>query len=111
MNKYEKALELLDKYNQDIISEQLRKNKNEQLIEQVLEIDFEQLNQLYNQTKLKKEIKRNKISSIEHTNRIQNEEELRRVGEEIVRKGKYAVVTMAGGQRNKVRSFRTKRNF
>lgn len=111
MNKYEKALELLNRYNQDIILEQLRKNKNEQLIEQVLEIDFEQLNQLYNQTKLKKELKKYKISSIEHTNIIENEEELREAGEEIVRKGKYAVVTMAGGQRYKTRTFWTKRHF
>ena len=43
MNKYEQSIELLNKYNQPKLKKELEKNKNEQLIDQILSIDFEQI--------------------------------------------------------------------
>jgi len=41
----------------------------------------------------------------------EEKEYFEKIGENIIRNGKYAVVTMAGGQRNKTRTHRPKRNF
>ena len=43
MNNYEKAIQLLEKYNQPILKSELEKNKNEKLIQKILSINFEQL--------------------------------------------------------------------
>ena len=104
MDRLKECLELLAKYEQDIVLEELEKNNNEELIEQVLKIDFKQLEKLYNQTKIENQFTKDIIEPIEYTKEIKNEEEVRKIGEEIIKQGKYAVVTMAGGQRNKVRT-------
>lgn len=104
MDKYKEAIKLLNKYNQDMIIKELERNNSELLIEQIMNINFEQLEKLYNQTKDEKKYKEDKIEPIEYTNEIEKEEEIRKIGEDIIRKGKYAVVTMAGGQRNKIRA-------
>lgn len=104
MDKYEEAIKILAKYNQDNIIKELERNNSELLIEQIMNINFEQLERLYNQAKNEKEYQEDKIEPIEYTNKIENEEEIEKIGEDIIRKGKYAVVTMAGGQRNKTRA-------
>lgn len=109
MDKYNEAIQILKKYKQDKILEELKKNKNGALIEQILKIDFNQLKNLYNQATCKKEFKNDIIEPIKCTEKV--EDEIINIGEDIIRKGKYAVVTMAGGQRNKTRTFRPKRNF
>ena len=98
MDKLKKCLELLAKYKQDIVLEELKRNNNEELIKQILEIDFEQLEKLYNQTKSESEFKDDVIESIEYTKELENEQEIRKIGEEVIKQGKYAVITMAGGQ-------------
>lgn len=104
MNKLKECLELLTKYEQDLVLEELKRNNNEELIKQILEIDFEELQKLYNQTKNENQFTNDIIEPIEYTKEIENEAEVRRIGEKIIKKGKYAVVTMAGGQRNKIRT-------
>lgn len=79
-------------------------NQKENLIKEIENIDFEQLNELYNISKRN----RDKIIEsciIEHTSFVdkykgdkQKLEEYKEKGEEIIKKGEYAVVTMAGGQ-------------
>ncbi len=98
MNKIDKAREILKKYNQNHI-----KNIDEKLADQILKIDFEQLQELYEQANSKtlesdidniepvKAINPNKISKEEIENYI-------KIGEENVRAGKFAVAIMAGGQ-------------
>ena len=108
MNKYEKAIEILKKYKQEKLLKNLEKNKDEKLVEQILSIDFEQIK------KLKEEIgKENQFSNdiIEQISYIDNDkltnkeiEEYKEISKEIISKGKYTVVTMAGGQRNKIRT-------
>ncbi len=99
MEEMDKAREILKKYNQTHI-----KNLNKELAEQVLKIDFEQLQELYEQVNNKvadsdnidniepvKAINPSKISKEELDNYI-------KIGENKVRSGKFAVAIMAGGQ-------------
>ncbi len=79
-------------------------NQKEKLINEIENIDFEQLNELYNISKRDKD-KIIESCIIEHTSFVdkykgdkQKLEEYKEKGEEIIKKGEYAVVTMAGGQ-------------
>ena len=105
MTKLEKAEERLKKYNQEQIIEDLEKlNKKEQenTIEQINEIDFEEVNNLYNLTKQNHTINDSKIEPINYIDLEKlgkdQKEATRKIGENIIRNNQYAVVTMAGGQ-------------
>ncbi len=105
MTELEKAEERLKKYNQEQIIEDLEKlNKKEQenTIEQINEIDFEEVNNLYNLTKQNHTINDSKIEPIDYVDleKLENKQkqEAEKIGEEIIRNNQYAVVTMAGGQ-------------
>lgn len=105
MTKLEKAEERLKKYNQEQIIEDLEKlNKKEQenTIEQINEIDFEEVNNLYNLTKQNHTINDSKIEPINYIDSEKlgkdQKEATRKIGENIIRNNQYAVVTMAGGQ-------------
>lgn len=103
MDKYNEAINLLKKYNQYQVLKQLENYKDIDLIEQVLNIDFEELKNLKQQIK-KQEVKKETdiIENIKYTN-IDNlsekeKNEYEKIGNSIIESGKYAVVTMAGGQ-------------
>lgn len=103
--KYEKVKELLKKYNQEqllICYDKLIEQKKEELLEQILKIDFEQIAELYEETKGKKDFKNCKIEPLSYIDKqkIEPEEKQKYENEgiKIIREGKYAVVTMAGGQ-------------
>ena len=105
MDKEQEAIDLLKSYNQNHIINLLKnldEVKKQELIEQINRIDFEQIMELYDNTKKKIEIKENKIESIDYLDKakLSNEqkEKFDKLGEEVIRSGKYAVVTMAGGQ-------------
>ena len=105
MNKYEELTKLLRKYGQEEVLEELEKSKNEELIEQILELDFEKIETAKKKIEEKENFKEDKIESIAYvdSNKLTEEEkeEYEKIGNSIIKKGKYAVVTMAGGQRNK----------
>ena len=67
-----------------------------------MKIDFQQIHELYENTKKEIEIKENKIESIDYLDKSKlskdEKEKLDNLGAEIIKNGKYAVVTMAGGQ-------------
>lgn len=115
MTNKEKAIELLEKYNYKKLLKELEKNENGELIEQVLNINFEEVEEAKRKIGKQEEFKNDKIENISHIdeNKLSNEEKQKyeKIGKDIISKGKYAVVTMAGGQRNKIRTFRTKRNI
>ena len=105
MDKAKDAIEILKTYNQDHIIKLLNKlegKKKQELIEQIMKIDFQQIHELYENTKKEIEIKENKIESIEYLDKSKlskdEKEKLDNLGAEIIKNGEYAVVTMAGGQ-------------
>ncbi len=111
MDKEEEIIELLKTYNQNHIVNLLGKldeDKKQDLLEQISKIDFAQIMELYDNTKKEIEIKENKIEAINYLDKSKLSEEQKekfdRLGEEIIRSGKYAVVTMAGGQGTRLRS-------
>lgn len=100
-----KILEQLKKYKQDHIIELLNNidlEKQKELLEQIEKIDFGKIMKLYEMTKTEPKNEKNKIDYIEYTDKEKLEEgqknKLHTLGEEIIRNGQYAVVTMAGGQ-------------
>ena len=105
MDKEQEVIAILKEYGQEHIIkflENLNPQEKEELENQILKIDFHQLTELYENAKKPVEIKENKIQKIDYidkqkTNIIQKEE-LADLGGSIVSSGKYAVVTMAGGQ-------------
>ena len=105
MYKTQNIIELLKTYNQEHIIKLLNKlegKEKENLIEQIEKIDFHQIMELYDNTKKELKIKENKIENIAYLDKAklskQQKEEFNNLGEELIRKGEYAVVTMAGGQ-------------
>ena len=97
-NQYLKAKEILKKYNQEHLLgfyNNLAEDKKEKLINQILNINFEQIDKLYKNTK--KTIEKEKLSN-EEKNHYKN------LGIEEIKKGKLAAVTMAGGQGTRLRT-------
>ena len=106
-NKLVCAKQLLEKYNQKHIIKFFKKLSKEQeqaLVEQILAIDFEEIDELYALAKKEIEIDVSKLEPIESINpaRLPKEvlEEYVNMGEEIVKSEELAVVILAGGQRN-----------
>lgn len=105
MDKTQDIIELLRVYHQEHIIkllENINEKEKKELIEQISKIDFHQMIELYENTKKEIEIKENKIESIDYTDKEKltklDKETLDNLGEQVIRKGQYAVVTMAGGQ-------------
>lgn len=103
--KYEKVQKILKKYNQEqllMCYEKLLEGQKEELLNQILDIDFEQITELYEQTKKEKDFKNSEIKPIEYIDKQKINEEIykkyEKIGDNIIRQGHYAVVTMAGGQ-------------
>ena len=105
MNKEQDVIKMLESYNQNHIINLLKnldEVKKQELLEQIEKIDFHQIMELYDNTKKEIEIKESKIEPISYLDKAKLSQEQRekfdKLGEEILRSGKYAVVTMAGGQ-------------
>lgn len=111
MDKIQDIIEILKVYNQEHIINllnQLEGKKKEELIEQISKVDFHQIMELYDNTKRHFQIKENKIENITYLDKAKLSkgkiEELGILGEKAIRKGEYAVVTMAGGQGSRLRT-------
>ena len=105
MDKMQDIIDILKTYNQEHIINLLEKINEEQekdLIEQISNIDFHQMKELFDNTKKEVEIKENKIEPLEYLDKDKLSKETRdrfdKLGSEVLEKGEYAVVTMAGGQ-------------
>ena len=99
----EEAISILKKYHQEHILEyNLSEKQQQELEKQILSIDFEQLQNLYESTKQEKVIEEKKIEHIPYTDKAkmpkEQEQELANIGTEVIKQGHYAVITMAGGQ-------------
>lgn len=104
-DKYKEVKEILKRYKQEhllVCYEKLSKEEQEKLLNQILHINFEQILELYENTKKQVEFKDCKIEPISYLDKAKiNQEETvfyLTKGKQIIKEGKYAVVTMAGGQ-------------
>lgn len=102
---FENAKEKLLKYGQEHILksyERLDDIGKEKLIEQVLRIDFDKILELYKNANKKVEMKEAIIEPAPYVDSAKlskdERDEYIRVGEDAIKNGKLAVVTMAGGQ-------------
>ena len=105
MKKKQEAIQILRKYNQEHIItmlEKLDEVKQEELIKQIQTINFEQITELYNNTKKAIEFKESKIEPLKYLDKAKlttaEKNEFDDLGKATVKAGEYAVVTMAGGQ-------------
>lgn len=105
MNKEEMAIEILKKFNQEHIiawMSKLEEDEKNGLVEQVLNLNIEQVIDLYNNLSKTFEIGNKKIEKITAVdlNKLENDVLInyKNIGADIIKSGKYAVITMAGGQ-------------
>lgn len=103
-NKFNKAKEIVDRYNQQHILkfyENLDDKKREELLNQILEIDFDLINKLYKNINVVKN-SQDEITPISYVDRLKlTDDEVKQYknsGKKVIEDNKYAVVTMAGGQ-------------
>lgn len=105
IEQYKKAKEILKKYNQEHILDfydELDLEQKNNLINQILKIQFEEILTLYNNSMKNEKEKKEKITPLKHyeRQRLSNNEknEYIRIGEKELKERSFAVVTMAGGQ-------------
>ena len=97
--------QILEKYNQTYLINMMSKfskEENYKIIKQLETIDLNKITDLYNTTRKKIDVNSKNITHISYVDKakLTNEEsnEYKKIGEDVIKNGKYAVVTMAGGQ-------------
>ena len=108
-NKYSESKKILEQYNQTHLLSQyenLNDEQKEYLLNQIINIDFNQLNKLYENTKKEIESGKDLIEPISYIEKekILDYEKYMEIGAEEIKNGKLAVVTMAGGQGTRLRT-------
>ncbi len=103
--EFEKAKDILKKYNQEhllMCYNKLIEKDRDELVEQILKIDFKQVDELYESVKNTIDFEDCKIEPLAYIDKAkltkEKEESYEKQGINIIKQGKYAVVTMAGGQ-------------
>lgn len=113
-NNYLNAENILKEYKQEHLLHfynELDEKEKKSLLEDILKIDFKQMKTLYeniNNDKKDENIEIEKMDYINKQTLSQEEKEYYdKIGRQSIKNGEYAVVTMAGGQRNKAWTFWT----
>ena len=110
-----KAIEILKKNNQEHVIPFLENGKNTLLINQILNINFEELERLYSitQSSSLKEIGDLKPILAVNPSKLSKDElkKIEKEGINIIKNSKFAVVTMAGGQGTRLRASKSKGNI
>ena len=114
----EHAKSILKKYNQEhllCLYDELNEEEKSKLITQILEIDFEQILNLYDNSMKNDNFSYKTFSPLRHLekNKLTKEQidYYTKLGEEVIHNNQFAVITMAGGQGTRLRISRTKRNI
>lgn len=98
---YNDIEELLKKYDQEHLLnfyDELDENSKKALLEQISKIDFEYMNKLYNHVE-KFEMEDKEITNLEAFDKYKNDtSEYENSGNKLIKAGKLAVCSMAGGQ-------------
>ncbi len=98
---YNDIEKLLKKYDQEHLLnfyDELDENNKKTLLEQISKIDFEYMNKLYNHVE-KFEMEDKEITNLEIFDKYKNDtSEYEKFGDELIKAGKLAVCSMAGGQ-------------
>lgn len=109
-SEYNKAKEILNKYNQKHVIQFLKTSEGDvncNLVKQILDIDFEELKELYNKTFEDLYVDLEELQPIAgiNPNKISQEKlkEYEDIGVELIKNNKFAVSTMAGGQGTRLR--------
>lgn len=105
MTELEQIKQKLKENNQEQLIEEIKKmskEDQEKIIKQIEQINFDEVNNLYNLTKQNHTKNVGKIEPINYIDKEkitkEGEEEAKEIGEKIIKNNQYAVVTMAGGQ-------------
>ena len=105
MKNLEEIKDILKRYNQEHLLdyyENLNEDSKQKLLAQISNIDFEQLNELYEKTKEQVKTPKCELSPIEYVDKfkLNNEQYLHyeNIGIQAIKKGEYGVCIMAGGQ-------------
>lgn len=108
-NRYEDAKKILKKSKQEHIIpiiDKLNENRKDAIIEQILKTDFEELENIYNETKII-----DRFNNIEPVTAIDPDKltraeisEYTKIGKDAIRKKQLAVAIMAGGQGSRLRT-------
>lgn len=116
MNNYDKAVEILKKYNQEHIIKFIDRangETREKLINQVLNIDFDEIKELYEKVFEDIYVDLEELKPISGINpeRLSKKEieTYEDIGIDIIKSNKFAVATMAGGQGTRLRTHKSKR--
>lgn len=103
-NKLNSSKKILKKYCQEHLLafyDDLNNDEKENLLEEILNLNFKEILDLYKQSKVDKDINC-KISPLSHIEKEkltkEQKEEYKKIGEKHIKLKEYAVVTMAGGQ-------------
>ncbi len=100
----EEIQDILKKYGQEHLLnhyDSLDEKKKQKLLEQIGNIDFELVNNLYNSTKEQKTNSHDKITPIDYLDKFKLNDQYKyyeAIGKKAIKEGKLAAVTMAGGQ-------------
>ena len=99
--KYLAAKQKLERYHQEHLLnyfDKLSEEEKIELLDDILTIDFNQMEELYELTKKEESFKNSKIEPIAYVEKAKLSKEERQkytqIGEDIIRAGKYAVATM-----------------
>lgn len=118
MNKLDKVKEILKEYNQEHLLnnfEKLDESTKENLINQILEIDFDKQKVLFDGAKNKKDLINEDVGQVNAINPddLSEDEKLEyeRIGEKLIKGGKLAIVTLAGGQGTRLGHFAPKGTY
>ena len=104
-DKLTKAKEILKKYHQEHLLyfyDEISENEKEVLLNQIIKIDFDEILNLYENSKQNTKLDLSKVSPLPHLekNKLTREEldTYIEIGENIIKSQSLAIITMAGGQ-------------